>query len=317
MIRVVLKGGPGSGNYGHAGRIGKIGGSAPKSGVGAMLSLRTGKTAAQRQAAAAYRSPMQPSVVGEPGAPPEMSLDWEDLEAFVFESAGVNELDELLDYSFGNTDPTEFPAQRVKRMVVNDVYNGLPDEYKEQITKKQISQMLGVWADGSNSGSVSASMHEAAAEEFGTSVSKWQTSQMGTSNTGIMPRAHERAVLRSMYNNTQDKLADAGFSPNDKITLYRGIAIDNSVQFGNVAKMDSNAMESWTSDWSIANQFGVMPIMEYMDNGSPYILSQAVPVKNIVGSCVTGFGCAGELEFVVLGDTNATVGVHKGSANLL
>lgn len=44
-----IKGGPGSGNFGHAGRSGKIGGSAPKSGEGAALSLRTGRDAAERQ----------------------------------------------------------------------------------------------------------------------------------------------------------------------------------------------------------------------------------------------------------------------------
>lgn len=38
----VLKGSASSGNWGHAGRQGKRGGSAPKSGVGAAMSLRTG-----------------------------------------------------------------------------------------------------------------------------------------------------------------------------------------------------------------------------------------------------------------------------------
>jgi hypothetical protein len=47
-----LKGGPGSGNYGHAGRPGNRGGSAPKSGIGAAMSVRTGRTAAERQQAA-------------------------------------------------------------------------------------------------------------------------------------------------------------------------------------------------------------------------------------------------------------------------
>ena len=50
---IIKKGGPGSGNYGHGGRPGKIGGSAPKTGIGAVMSIRTGKTAAARQRAAA------------------------------------------------------------------------------------------------------------------------------------------------------------------------------------------------------------------------------------------------------------------------
>ena len=43
------EGGPGSGNWGHAGIKGQRGGSMPKSGAGAAMSLSTGATAAQRQ----------------------------------------------------------------------------------------------------------------------------------------------------------------------------------------------------------------------------------------------------------------------------
>jgi hypothetical protein len=45
----VTKGGPGSGNWGHAGRPGKRGGSVPKA---SGMSLATGQTAQQRQALA-------------------------------------------------------------------------------------------------------------------------------------------------------------------------------------------------------------------------------------------------------------------------
>lgn len=53
-----LKGGPGSGNYGHAGRPGKWGGSLPtKSGrEGAAMSLGTGRTAEARQRGASTHS---------------------------------------------------------------------------------------------------------------------------------------------------------------------------------------------------------------------------------------------------------------------
>lgn len=54
VIRAVYhrqKGGPTSGNWGHSGRPGKRGGSAPQSGVGAAMSLRTGRDAKARQEA--------------------------------------------------------------------------------------------------------------------------------------------------------------------------------------------------------------------------------------------------------------------------
>ena len=49
---VRIKGGDGSGHYGHAGRPGRVGGSVPAS---VAMSLRTGATAAERQAAASAR----------------------------------------------------------------------------------------------------------------------------------------------------------------------------------------------------------------------------------------------------------------------
>lgn len=44
-----VKGGPGSGNWGHAGVKGSRGGSAPKSGMGSAMSLASGPTARIRQ----------------------------------------------------------------------------------------------------------------------------------------------------------------------------------------------------------------------------------------------------------------------------
>lgn len=48
----ILKGGAGSGNWGHVGRQGKRGGSAPTKGWGAAMSLNRGRTAAERQSQA-------------------------------------------------------------------------------------------------------------------------------------------------------------------------------------------------------------------------------------------------------------------------
>jgi len=49
QLATAEKGGPGSGNWGHAGVKGQKGGSAPKSGMGAAMSLRTGKDWEDRQ----------------------------------------------------------------------------------------------------------------------------------------------------------------------------------------------------------------------------------------------------------------------------
>jgi hypothetical protein len=51
-VIVALKGGAGSGHYDHAGRPGKVGGSLPGKGVGAAMSIHSGKDAKFRQAIA-------------------------------------------------------------------------------------------------------------------------------------------------------------------------------------------------------------------------------------------------------------------------
>ena len=58
-LLVVLKGSSRSGNYGHAGRPGKRGGSAPKTGWGAAMSIRTGKLSVERNSPKTTKIPLK------------------------------------------------------------------------------------------------------------------------------------------------------------------------------------------------------------------------------------------------------------------
>lgn len=99
-----LKGGPGSGNWGHAGRPGTIGGSAPRSGVGAAMSLRTGPSAKARQAEAAGKVDKKKGKKLELKEPkPHETLGGSDLEEMLDDPVGrqvlsyVNALEEYED----------------------------------------------------------------------------------------------------------------------------------------------------------------------------------------------------------------------------
>lgn len=62
---VTQKGGPTSGNWGHAGVKGQHGGSAPKSGPGAAMSLATGRDWQERQAAAGEAAALRERMLAE------------------------------------------------------------------------------------------------------------------------------------------------------------------------------------------------------------------------------------------------------------
>ncbi len=109
-------------------------------------------------------------------------------------------------------------------------------------------------------------------------------------------RSDERSFLGAMYANTQEHITKMGLSPNTKIKLFRGMDMDFPPESGTVFKYEGNTIESWSVDSEIANGFGNTTI------------SMWVPLKNIVGTARTGFGCLHEGEFVILGSIEGNEG---------
>jgi hypothetical protein len=63
--------------------------------------------------------------------------------------------------------------------------------------------------------------------------------------------------------------------------------------------MDINAspLSSWSLDQQTAEQFAGTVLGE----GASYVIATDVPIEDIVGISVVGFGCIGEAECIVLG----------------
>lgn len=94
-----------------------------------------------------------------------------------------------------------------------------------------------------------------------------------------------------VYQETQDFLKSEGYSPDDEIILYRGIAVDTGKvpPEGDVIEYQGNALESWTIRPSIAYSFGNV------------VLSVKVPASSIFSSALSGPGCLAEREFIIFG----------------
>lgn len=283
-----LKGGPTSGNWGHAGRLGKIGGSAPKSGMGAAMSLRTGRDWQVRQAAKRNNGMKAPE--GDTSDKEQKQLD---------------------QYGQGLPEPgsafgfTEAPGwdNETRGAVKDEIATALSQS--TGLSYQSVNKAIHQWADTSNDTDYrSLSMQESAARVFGTQLSDWQKTKIenakGHHDADFKKHAFEDdyapynspqqatdKFLMAMYDHTQKHFKEKGIT---SVVLRRGTAgVLQNTSHGEKVKLNSNALESWTLHERITSVFG------------KDVLKAEVPVSRIVGTARTGFGCLNEYEYVVIG----------------
>lgn len=334
MTRIIkLKGGAGSGNWGHGGRPGKLGGSAPKSFV---MSIRSGRDAAQRQAAAKTGKTASDTEVLRPLTP--VSVDEARLMQQLNYKYRYGDDEAMRDFMNGgamgsagphtnwmNSTPDE--RSETKRDIANQVYDKIPDamkapagfvddgvDAKNFVTKDAVAGVVTQWAQDSNdSNTASLSVQEAASQEFKVPMSKFQQDSIvktigvagGEYRPGLiadhqrasnMTREAERAILRAQYNNTQTQLAAAGYKPTDTVRLYRGLNFGENAPAQGAANYQGNALESWSISPYTAANFAVGS----WENGARVVVAN-VPISSIFSTARTGNGCLNEGECVVFG----------------
>ena len=110
-----------------------------------------------------------------------------------------------------------------------------------------------------------------------------------------------KTILQAMYDTTQQRLRDAGFGPEDTITLYRGVKLPKyDYEFYNTGEqmlVHGNPLESWTVDAAMAGEF----MRNVSRSQVGYLLAMEVPVERIFSTAFTGLGCWEEGEMVLLG----------------
>jgi len=188
---------------------------------------------------------------------------------------------------------------------------------------ERTNHIIAQWASSSNDNNPqSLSIQQEASAEFGVPLSKWQQEKMDANQEQLSQGIHnvehflyangtvgkrtmsittdqERAVLRSIYAETQKALEEQGLGPDDYVVVYRGM-MHGKVRYGEGDTVDykGNAMESWSLSHDTAYEFAAS--MDEVGNFGT-VFRMLVPRRNIVSTAYTGFGCLGEDEVVIFG----------------
>lgn len=264
-LRLRKKGGAGSGNWGHAGRPGMVGGSGGSGirfGAGSVGDFDPNHPSRQK-ATDLLNKNLHDAVSGSPRT---------------WQHAGST--------TRGN----------IKREIINELAE------RTGVAPDDVRDFIEQWAHSSNNTDMrSLAIQKDAAAELGLALSEWQQGKIDiASSIGLsrerQPLLHsdtQRQLIRAMYDNTQEQLAAQGFKPDDTVRLYRGVVVDADWTFGDVVNYQGNTIESWSVGRDIAKQFASS------ENG--YILEMDIPARNIVGTARSGFGCLTEGEYIVAG----------------
>ena len=186
-----------------------------------------------------------------------------------------------------------------------------------QATRMEVRDLVHRWAETSaDEYPAAVAMQLAAQEEFGlvdAIVEHFDAKTLKEATT-LYERngAGYRAFLRAMYDNTQVTLHEM-IGERDYVTLYRGMVVDDAklaaaglptTEAGwHAALIDAELqpMSSFSLQRATAGNFASTHASAA--GSRPVILVTRVPVTRIIGTFRSGYGCADETEFVVLGGT--------------
>jgi uncharacterized protein YjbI with pentapeptide repeats len=211
----------------------------------------------------------------------DLSEDWSDPEFYRTEA-----IDDIkgVGLFFGGADPERL-KEAVAKQIEDSAYfgagtgNGLPMHADSFQTAREYTD---AWQSSANKSPQSEMIQESASRVlFNQEVIKpegWEDYYRAQSDQAEL-------VVFEMYQRTQKEFADAGYKPDDTITLYRGVKEDS---------LDLMPMSSWTLSTETANYFA----KEGQSSGT--VFGAEVPIANIVSLPTTGVGCLGEFEVVVL-----------------
>lgn len=326
----VFKGGKGSGNFGHSGRPGKVGGSAPHSGLNG-----------------------------------DFEWDDPDVDFRIEGSLGMRrDVWAISRNSKPIADEIEpYRVAQLKDLAVSNISNSLPD-----IDYNTANYFIHNWAISSNDTNIhSLMLQEAAAEEFGLELSDWQKTcsdatqaltkkRLDDSISGqqqllerywsqknnvpekrswaiarvedyygrdvphpedveeirkrileidrhgfeygnqdliyqtFIDKPTARKALRVMYNRTQKVLGKLGYKPDDEIVLYRGFDFDNGKEPDTFSTVLYHG--NAMESWTYSKKVA----KEFGFSR----LAAKIKVSDILSMPGTGFGCLGERELVIL-----------------
>jgi hypothetical protein len=278
-------GGPGSGYFGHAGRPGEVGGSAPTS-----TDIDAESTGVLEQALIDETR----AIVGRHTDGQEQ---WEG-------AIGAFDREEL-------ASATPHARGLVKQHIVNTLGPALAERVPEEdfhalFAKGLVQERLDGWADTSGDHDPRAiRMQHAVAAEFGIEDAAFGHLESGVPSHAENPaywqlpsrqleQKLDRLYSRVEYERTQAWFKEQGIK---HVTLFRGQrdSTFDRTEEGVIVRMQPAS--SWTTDFHMANDFAKQGTN--WRNG--VIFAAKVPVSRILSTALTGRGCLNEAEVLVLG----------------
>jgi hypothetical protein len=155
---------------------------------------------------------------------------------------------------------------------------------KMKVSYKTINNMIHNWAETSADESLeSLGLQYVAKDVFGVG----KTSHFGWDINKTKRGKVKENFVKEIYAETQEWFKKQGLKPDDKVKLYRGVI--NEITSGKYALQP---LSSFSFVKSVAKEFS-------SNSGTVFYIN--VPVKNIFSTPLTGIGCTGEFEAVVIG----------------
>lgn len=269
------KGGPGSGNWGHRGRPGLRGGSAPE--------LQAVETEGSRK-----NNQALDEIFSDAAGGGDMAwIDADDDQRAEVKRILVEDLGDAAGLSY--EDSNTFVKQWSHTSGDNDmrslaIQKDAAEEFDEPLSEFTKSRIDALEATRTTEpGEYDFSLDE------------------GEGLSALYPSDVQRNTLRQMHTITQEWLdyVVPGFDMNEGVTLYRGVKFSGDVRGkkGDLVDFKGNTLESWSLSPAVADRFA----RTARGGQRGYVFKAVVPAKKIICTALTGFGCLTEGEVVVLG----------------
>lgn len=309
-------GGPGSGNFGHAGRPGEVGGSAPTS-TDIDEESRQALSYAMTESAKAILTTREPDYEDRHQVDPKLDLNATSPIMFSRDARGMvkQQIVEDLSPKLREEDAVFNQAAQVGSALSAVGDDAAQDHLMQEAAQLLVQERLDSWAETSGDSDPRAiSMQRAVAEEFGLRAAALEHFRVSTrkETTELSDEfAFDKAYSRAEYENTQDYFKRLGIK---EVTVFRGQVgggVEESYANGDEVTVRMQPASSWTTDLFTAATFaGIHPDVESPEVHGR-IIAVKVPVERILSTAVTGRGCLVEGEVLLLGGEITAKAFHS------
>lgn len=189
------------------------------------------------------------------------------------------------------------------------------EDAKQVLSESKVSEYMKSWASSANDDNLtSLAMQEVAVKAFDLKdTASWDLSTtVKSSDVADEVQSNGKvyeAFLFAQYTATQEFFRENNIS---SLEVYRGVVgldPNNPIPLGDNVEVTTRPLSSWTTNPDTANWFGSQDNVpaKFADKYNQGAIFHAIiPVSQVLSMPITGVGCYGENEVVLLGGTFTT-----------